>query len=55
MPCSKQAVPNPIHSMTNNILRLTGLKLPYGQDELIQQIVAANPRTIVVLKAPWWK
>ena len=25
------------------------LKLPYGQDELIQKIVAANPRTIVVL------
>jgi beta-glucosidase len=24
-------------------------KLPYGQDELIQKIVAANPRTIVVL------
>jgi len=26
------------------------LKLPYGQDELIQRIVAANPRTIVVLE-----
>jgi beta-glucosidase len=25
------------------------LKLPYGQDELIQAVVAANPRTIVVL------
>jgi beta-glucosidase len=25
------------------------MKLPYGQDELIQQIVQANPRTIVVL------
>ena len=25
------------------------MKLPYGQDELIQKIVAANPRTIVVL------
>jgi beta-glucosidase len=25
------------------------LKLPYGQDELIQKIVTANPRTIVVL------
>jgi beta-glucosidase len=35
------------------------LKLPYGQDELIQKIVAANPRTIVVLNGtilemnPW--
>ncbi len=27
----------------------TNLCLPYGQDELIQQIVQANPRTIVVL------
>jgi len=26
------------------------MKLPYGQDELIQEIVAANPRTIVVLE-----
>jgi len=26
------------------------LKLPYGQDELIQKIAAANPRTIVVLE-----
>lgn len=26
------------------------LKLPYGQDELIQRIVAANPKTIVVLE-----
>ncbi len=26
------------------------LKLPYGQDALIQQIVAANPRTVVVLE-----
>ena len=26
------------------------LKLPYGQDELIQEIVAANPKTIVVLE-----
>jgi beta-glucosidase len=26
------------------------MKLPYGQDELIQQIVAANPKTIVVLE-----
>ncbi len=26
------------------------MKLPYGQDELIQKIVAANPRTIVVLE-----
>ena len=26
------------------------MKLPYGQDDLIQQIVAANPRTIVVLE-----
>ena len=26
------------------------LKLPYGQDELIQKIVAANPKTIVVLE-----
>jgi beta-glucosidase len=26
------------------------LKLPFGQDELIQSIVAANPRTIVVLE-----
>src|SRR5581483_563132 len=25
------------------------LKLPYGQDELLSKIVAANPRTIVVL------
>jgi beta-glucosidase len=25
------------------------LKLPYGQDELIQRVAAANPRTIVVL------
>lgn len=25
------------------------LKLPYGQDELIQRIVAANPKTVVVL------
>jgi beta-glucosidase len=28
----------------------TSLKLPYGQDELIQKIVAANPKTIVVLE-----
>jgi beta-glucosidase len=27
------------------------LRLPYGQDELIQQVVKANPRTIVVLIA----
>lgn len=27
------------------------MKLPYGQDELINQVVAANPRTIVVLVA----
>ena len=27
----------------------TNLFLPYGQDELIQRVVAANPRTIVVL------
>ena len=27
----------------------TNLCLPYGQDELIQKVVAANPRTIVVL------
>ena len=27
----------------------TNLCLPYGQDELIQQVVEANPRTIVVL------
>ena len=27
----------------------TNLCLPYGQDELIQQVVKANPRTIVVL------
>jgi len=26
------------------------LKLPFGQDELIQQLVAANPKTIVVLE-----
>jgi beta-glucosidase len=26
------------------------LKMPYGQDELIQKIVAANPKTIVVLE-----
>ncbi len=26
------------------------MKLPYGQDELIQKIVAANPRTVVVLE-----
>ncbi|HZI31088.1 MAG TPA: glycoside hydrolase family 3 C-terminal domain-containing protein, partial [Candidatus Binatia bacterium] len=26
------------------------MKLPYGQDELIQEIAAANPRTIVVLE-----
>jgi beta-glucosidase len=26
------------------------LQLPYGQDELIQKLVAANPRTIVVLE-----
>ncbi len=26
------------------------MKLPYGQDELIQKIVAANPRTIVILE-----
>ncbi|MGD0743714.1 MAG: glycoside hydrolase family 3 C-terminal domain-containing protein [Verrucomicrobiota bacterium] len=26
------------------------MKLPYGQDELIQKIVVANPRTIVVLE-----
>jgi beta-glucosidase len=25
------------------------MKLPYGQDELLQRVVAANPRTIVVL------
>jgi beta-glucosidase len=25
------------------------LKLPYGQDELIRQVVAANPRTVVVI------
>jgi beta-glucosidase len=35
------------------------MKLPYGQDDLISQIVAANPRTIVVLEGtivemgPW--
>jgi len=35
------------------------MKLPYGQDELISQIVAANPKTIVVLEGtmvemdPW--
>ena len=29
----------------------TNLSLPYGQDELIQQVVKANPRTIVVLIA----
>jgi beta-glucosidase len=35
------------------------LKLPFGQDELIQKVVAANPRTIVVLvdggavEMPW--
>jgi beta-glucosidase len=28
----------------------TSLKMPYGQDELIQKIVAANPKTIVVLE-----
>jgi beta-glucosidase len=28
----------------------TDLKLPYGQDELISKIVAANPKTIVVLE-----
>ena len=28
----------------------TTLKMPYGQDELIQKIVAANPKTIVVLE-----
>ena len=28
----------------------TSLKLPYGQDGLIQKIVAANPKTIVVLE-----
>ena len=28
----------------------TSLKLPYGQDGLIQRIVAANPKTIVVLE-----
>jgi beta-glucosidase len=28
----------------------TSMKLPYGQDELIQKIVAANPKTIVVLE-----
>ncbi|MFZ0826157.1 MAG: glycoside hydrolase family 3 C-terminal domain-containing protein [Verrucomicrobiia bacterium] len=27
----------------------TDLRLPYGQDELIQKVVKANPRTIVVL------
>jgi len=27
----------------------TDMKLPYGQDELISQIIAANPKTIVVL------
>jgi beta-glucosidase len=26
------------------------MKLPYGQDDLIQQIIAANPKTIVVLE-----
>lgn len=26
------------------------LRLPYGQDELIQEVVAANPKTIVVLE-----
>ena len=26
------------------------MKLPYGQDELIQEIVAANPKTVVVLE-----
>jgi beta-glucosidase len=37
----------------------TSLKLPYGQDELISKIVAANPKTIVVLEGtmvemdPW--
>ena len=28
----------------------TTLKMPYGQDELIQKIVAANPKTIVILE-----
>ena len=28
----------------------TSLKMPYGQDELIQKIVAVNPRTVVVLE-----
>ena len=28
----------------------TDMKLPYGQDELIQKIVAANPKTIVVME-----
>jgi beta-glucosidase len=28
----------------------TNMNLPFGQDELIQKIVAANPRTIVVLE-----
>ncbi|MEO5711849.1 MAG: glycoside hydrolase family 3 C-terminal domain-containing protein [Luteolibacter sp.] len=28
----------------------TDMKLPYGQDELIQKIVAANPRTVVVME-----
>jgi len=37
----------------------TSLKLPYGQDELIQKIAAANPKIIVVLEGtmvemdPW--
>ena len=37
------------------------MELPYGQDELIRQVVAANPRTVVVLVAgspvamPWIK
>jgi beta-glucosidase len=38
------------------------LRLPYGQDELIQQVVKANPRTIIILIAgpaiemdPWLK
>jgi len=28
----------------------TDMKLPFGQDELIQKIVAANPKTVVVLE-----
>ena len=40
---------NHSHNLDDEGVDRTNLSLPYGQDELIQQVVQANPRTIVVL------